>query len=221
MPDDSRAPGNAVRIVIADDHPIFRSGLRRLLESEPGLSVIGEAGSGHEALRLLEVDRPDLLLLDLSMPGMGGLEALAHIDTTAVRIVLLTAEIRRPAVIQALQLGVRGIVLKESAAERLLEAIPKVMSGQVVIGEGVIEELVDAVRQPDRAGPRPYGLTDREREIVRAIGAGRCNKEIAQRLDISLQTVKHHLTSIFAKTGVTSRLELAIFAAQHRIADDE
>jgi DNA-binding NarL/FixJ family response regulator len=211
-----------VRIVIADDHPIFRSGLRKLLESEPGLAIVGEASNGTDAVQLVEQHAPDLLLLDLAMPGLSGLEVLAAIHGSHTRVIVLTAEIRQSALVKALQLGIRGIVLKESATQQLIHSIRRVMDGHTVIGEGAVEDLVRAIRQPPR-GQRDgrYGLTSRERDIIGAIGAGRSNKDIAAQFGISVQTVKHHLTSIFDKTGVSSRLELALFAGRHRLGDDD
>ena len=222
MPSDMPASRSCVRIVIADDHPIFRTGLRKLLESEPGLAIVGEACNGTEAVRLVGLHAPDLLLLDLAMPGLDGIEVLSAISGSPTRVIVLTAEIRQPALLKALQLGIRGIVLKESATQQLIHSIRRVMDGHTVIGEGAVEDLVRAIRQPLRTGrDGRYGLTSRERDIIGAIGAGLSNKEIAAQFGISVQTVKHHLTSIFDKTGVSSRLELAIFAGHHRLADDD
>lgn len=215
-------PAATVRIAIADDHAIFRDGLRRLLESEPGFVVVAEASNGADAVRLVKQHQPDVLLLDLAMPVSNGLDTLAALGATATRVLILTAEIRKPDLVKALQLGVRGVVLKEAATQQLIDSIRRVMRGQTVIGEGAVEDLVRAIREPgDGRQDRPYGLTAREREILSAIGMGLSNKDIAAQFGISVETVKHHLTSVFDKTGVSSRLELALFAAQHRLFDED
>jgi DNA-binding NarL/FixJ family response regulator len=201
-----------VRIAIADDHPIFRDGLRRLLESEPGFEVVAEAVDGVEAGRIAVEVQPDVLLLDVAMPRMGGVEALSTIPLDTTRVVLLTAAIDPGDLLRAIQLGARGVVLKESATRLLIDAIHRVMDNKYIIGTGVADDLAQAVRQVGTQRNRRYSLTTRELDIVAAIVAGDSNKDIADRLGISLQTVKHHLTSIFDKTGVSSRLELALLA---------
>jgi DNA-binding NarL/FixJ family response regulator len=208
-----------VRIAIADDHQIFRDGLRRLLESEPGFRVVAEAADGAGALRIVRDHRPDVLLLDVSMPRMGGLEALADDSVRGTRVMLLTAAIDPAGLLKAVQYGARGVVLKESATRQLIDGIHRVMDGKFVIGTELSDDLAEAVRQEQAPKQRPYGLTVREREIVAAIGAGDSNRDIAARLNISLQTVKHHLTSIFDKTGTSSRLELALFAIRQGLVD--
>jgi DNA-binding NarL/FixJ family response regulator len=215
-----------IRIVIADDHPIFRDGLRRLLELEPAFQVIGEAADGAEALKLVKQLGPDVLLLDLAMPRVPGLETLAELSKakTPVRTILLTAQIERSQIVEALQLGARGIVLKESATELLMESIRVVMAGQYWVGRESVSDLVATLRDlMPRGGEDPnqrrYGLTPREMEVISTIVGGYTNKDIAQRFAISEQTVKHHLTNIFDKVGVSNRLELALFAVNHHLAD--
>jgi DNA-binding NarL/FixJ family response regulator len=210
-----------VRILIADDHRIFRDGLRRLLEVEPDFEVVGEASDGRDAVTLVREIDPDILLLDLSMPGVDGLEALRGIAERpgATRTLLLTAAIEKPELVTALQLGARGLVLKDSATSVLLTGIRAVMNGEYWVGRESVATLMDALRplvavQPSK--PRhAFGLTDREQEIVAAVVAALGNKEIATRLSITEKTVKHHLTNIFDKLGVSTRLELALFAIHH------
>lgn len=214
MPDTRRK----VRLVIADDHAIFRDGLRRLLESEPGFAVVAEASDGVQAVAAARDLKPDILLLDVSMPRMGGLEALHAPELGATRVILLTAAIESRELLRAVQAGVRGVVLKDSATRELIEGIHRVMDGRLLLGAEMADDLAKAVRHSGTERERPYGLTPRESEIVEAIAAGESNREIAARLNISLQTVKHHLTSIFDKTGTASRLELALFAIRHGIA---
>ena len=215
-----------VRIVIADDHPIFRDGLRRLLEAEPGLTVLGEASDGAEAVRLARQLKPDILLLDLSMPKHPGLEALRELSSGAssspVRVILLTAAAEKSQIVEALQLGARGVVLKDSATQLLLKAIHTVMSGEYWVGRESVSNLVQYLRtlvqsSSDEARQKKFGLTPRELEIVAAVVAGYSNKEIAEYFKISEDTVKHHLSNIFDKLGVSTRLELALFAVNQSL----
>jgi two-component system, NarL family, nitrate/nitrite response regulator NarL len=208
-----------VRIAIADDHEIFRDGLRRLLESERGFEVVAEGADGMDAVQLAKTARPDVLLLDVAMPSMGGLEALAVPEIQATRVILLTAAIEPSELLRAVQLGARGVVLKESATRQLIDGIHRVMEGKFLIGTEVADDLAQAVRQVSTPRDKPYGLTAREIEIVEAIASGDSNRDIASRLDISLQTVKHHLTSIFDKTGTSTRLELALFAIRQGLVN--
>lgn len=215
-----------VRIVVADDHPIFRDGLRKLLEAEPGFQVIGEASDGEQAAALTRRLEPDVLLLDLAMPRVPGLEAVEKLRdlSETVRIILLTAAIEREQIVKALQFGVRGVVLKESATELLLKSIRCVMAGQYWLGRESLSDLVrilrdlKAIPEPGEAS-RPYNLTPRELEIISAIVSGYTNRDIADEFSIAEQTVKHHLGNIFDKLGVSNRLELALFAVNHHIVE--
>jgi two-component system, NarL family, nitrate/nitrite response regulator NarL len=208
-----------VRIAIADDHQIFRDGLKRLLESEPGFKVVAEAADGLDAVRVAREGKPDILLLDVAMPRMGGIEAMSAPDLGSTRVILLTANIEPGELLRAVQFGARGVVLKEAATRDLIDGIHRVMDGKLLIGNEIADDLAQAVRQAGSQRDRPYGLTPREVEIVDAIAAGDSNREIAVKLNISLQTVKHHLTSVFDKTGTSTRLELALFAIRQGIVD--
>jgi DNA-binding NarL/FixJ family response regulator len=211
-----------IHIVIADDHPIFRDGLRRLLESEGDMKVIGEACDGHEAVNLATELKPDILLLDLAMPHHTGLDALRDLSNRtgasgSVRIILLTAAVEKKQIVEALQLGARGVVLKDSATQLLLKAIHAVMGGEYWVGRDSVSNLVQYLRNlmqstNEETKQKKFGLTPRELEIVSAVVAGYANREIAEYFKISEDTVKHHLSNIFDKLGVSTRLELALFA---------
>jgi two-component system, NarL family, nitrate/nitrite response regulator NarL len=221
---DRRGP---IRIVIADDHPIFRDGLRRLLAVEPDFVVVGEGADGHEAVERVRALRPDVLLLDLAMPGGGGLDTLRELAEGAsdVRTVLLTASIDREDALEAVRLGARGVVLKTAATPLLYKCIRAVVAGEYWIGHERVHDLVASLREftASRSGGRPPAstLTRRETQVALAVLDGASNKEIAEKLGLGEQTVKNHLSSIFDKLGVSSRLELALYAVHHRLAGDK
>lgn len=227
----SPTPG-VVRILIVDDHPIFRHGLRALLESEPEFQVIGEASDGLEALDMAPRFRPDILILDLAMPQLGGMDALAELVAAQVTpgwrpyVVFLTVAIEQEQIVEALQLGARGVVLKDAAAEVLIEALRTVISGVYWVGREPVTDLMQYLRRLTPSVSKEeeediYQLTGREQEILSAIVAGLTNREIASRLSIREDTVKHHLSRIFDKVGVSNRLELAMFAVNHGLLGDK
>jgi two-component system response regulator DegU len=210
-----------VRIAIADDHPIFRDGLKRLLESEPGFAIVAEASDGASAVEAVRTTKPDILLLDVAMPRMSGIEVVRSEALAGTRVVILTASIDRGELLRALRHGVRGVVLKEAATRDLIAAIHRVVEGKVVMDEEIADQLAQAVRSDGSLRSHAFGLTPREVEIVNAVTAGDSNREISRRLGISLQTVKHHLTRIFAKTGTASRLELGLLALRRGVGNQE
>jgi two-component system, NarL family, nitrate/nitrite response regulator NarL len=213
-------PPEPIRILIVDDHPLVRDGLRALLTPHPEFRVIGEAADGDEALRLAIELQPDVMLLDFSMPRKSGLEVMRELNggLPRVRTILMTAGVEKLDMVRMLQQGVKGLVLKGSPTELLFKCIRKVHRGELWIGRETMTDLVDLLSMAEdhaSRGQRDFGLTPREREIIRLIVEGETNKAIAQRLSIGEDTVKHHLTSSFNKTGTSSRLELALFARDH------
>jgi len=213
---------NQIRIVVADDHPIFRQGLIKLIETKPNFKVVGAANDGDETVPLVRTLQPDILLLDRAMPRMTGLAVLRELNGhTAVRTLLLTASIDRTDVMEAIELGARGVVLKESASDVLFQSIQALMCGQYWVGRKALPTQARTISEAAAAFPAPerkhFGLTPREMEIVGVILAGCSNSDIATKFAISEKTVKHHLTNIFDKLGVSSRLELALFALYHKL----
>jgi DNA-binding NarL/FixJ family response regulator len=218
-----------IRILIADSQPLFRTGLRRALEAEPDLGVVGETGDGDEAVELARSLGPDLLLLDPEMPRTDGLEALERLNglDKTLSTILLTASLDHARLVEAVRLGVRGVVSKDASRELLLKAIRSVLAGQYWLGR---EEVADVVRtlletSPDLNGRNGRNgrktalpLTPREREVVSAVVQGLSNREIATRLSVSEDTVKHHLTNIYDKLGLSSRVELVVYALSHGLA---
>jgi two-component system, NarL family, nitrate/nitrite response regulator NarL len=214
-----------IRVVIADDHPIFRDGLRRLLGAEPGFEVIGEAGDGHEAVAKAAGLRPDILLLDLAMPKANGLQALQDLldMRLPVRAVLLTAAIDSAETLKALRLGARGVILKEAATQLLFKCLHSVMNGEYWVGHERVQDIVAQLRRTEEDTNRELTpaarLTRRELQIVAAIVEGSGNKDIGLQFNLSQQTVKNHLSHIFDKLGVSNRLELALYAVHHKLMD--
>ncbi len=203
-------------VVIADDHAIFRSGLRRILETVPGYSVVAETGDGAQTVAVLESFCPDLLILDITMPQGDGISVLRRLGREGgTRIVVLTALIQPDQLQAALQLGAAGVVLKGSTPELLLACIRTVLAGGVWIDQALAGIAVPDAKHARGAQPLRDRLTNREREIVVEIVAGSSNREIAEKLGISEDTAKRHLSNIFDKTGLSSRLELAVYAMNH------
>jgi DNA-binding NarL/FixJ family response regulator len=209
----------AIRILIADDHTVFRYGLGTLLASQPGFTVVGEAVDGSEVAKLTGILRPTVLMLDLAMPRLTGMEVLRELASGPyhVRTIILTAAIEREQIVEALQLGARGILLKDAALKLVTKCIERVVAGEYWVGHESVTSLVACLRglKADTGTQAAQKLTEftlREREIISAIVTGSANKVIAAKLSISEDTVKHHLSNIFAKAGVSNRLELAIWS---------
>ena len=211
-----------IKIVIADDHPIVRDGLRRLLSLEPDVDIVGEAGDGRQVLEVVQAKDPDVLLLDLRMPNLDGLKALQTLQQTnrRTRVIILTASEDKNEFVQAMKLGCSGIVLKQTAPELIIKSIRKVYSGEIWLDSHTTAAVMRQFAAPgDTSGGSGSGkprerspLSTREREIVALVAQGYKNKEMAEKMFISEQTVKNHLHNIFDKLGVSDRLELALYA---------
>jgi len=215
----------AIRVLIADDHAIFREGLRKLLEAEADITVVGEAKSGSECVALAEKLKPDIVLLDLKMPEKDGLAVLGDLagKESATKVVVLTASEDERDFVEAVRRGARGIVLKQAPSEHLVDGIRRVHTGEVWIDQRVTAGVLKAMAEGPAATTtreKPL-LTDRERQVVHLVCQGLRNKEIADKLFISEQTVKNHLHNIFDKLGVSDRLELALYALHHRLVQTE
>lgn len=223
---DTTAPTSrrTISVIVADDHPVVCVGIRNILKEAPYIKLVAEAKDGQEAVDLTRKLKPDVLLLDMNMPRLVGLEVLRELTRSneCPRVLLLTAVMDKKELVQALELGARGVVLKDSAAEDVIQAIGAVMNEQYWLGREAVSNLVHAIHSllQQTKQPTPQSklhLTARESQIITAIVAGGTNKDIAQELSISEETVKRHLTNIFDKLGVSNRLELALFAIHHHL----
>ena len=229
-PDATSEPAK-IRIVVADDHPIFRDGLCRLLALEPDFEVVAQAQDGRQVLDVLQQHEPDILLLDLKMPGLDGLATLQRLQggKHKTRVIVLTASEDKNEFVQAMKLGTSGIVLKQSATDLLIKSIRKVNAGEIWLDSHTTAAVMrqfatGADEAPTSAAPASSSrererslLSQREREIVALVAQGFKNKEMAEKMFISEQTVKNHLHNIFDKLGVSDRLELALYAIHNNL----
>ncbi|HUJ23374.1 MAG TPA: response regulator transcription factor [Bryobacteraceae bacterium] len=228
----SAADGNhhskPIRILIADDHPIFRDGVKHLLSLEPDFQVVGEVGDGDEVLGAVERYHPDILLLDLKMPGAHGLTILQKLQSAnnvETKVIVLTASEDKSEFVQAMKLGTSGIVLKQSPTELLYKSIRKVYAGEIWLDSHTTAAVMRQFASGEESSGDPANgrvrerspLSQREREIVALVAQGFKNKEMAEKMFISEQTVKNHLHNIFDKLGVSDRLELALYAIHRKL----
>jgi two-component system, NarL family, nitrate/nitrite response regulator NarL len=223
---------NAIRVLIADHQLIFRQGLRTLLEADPNISVVGEAGDGVTAITLARELTPNILLLEFTMPLLCGLEVLSKVAklSASMRTILLVTAIDSELLLEAVKLGARGVLSRDSTPALLLKCIRSVMAGEYWLGRERVSDLAQRLGAPGLGSgleglqnnlnnQRKLNLTPRELQIASAIVEGAKNREIARKLSLSEDTVKHHLTKIFDKLGVSTRLELAMFVIQHSFVD--
>lgn len=206
----------AIRIALADDHPVFRDGVRQLLSLEPDLEVVAEANDGEEVIGVLKEARPDVLLLDLSMPGLDGQTTLCRLrtETFSTKIIVLTASEDQEQHVRAVGYGASAVVLKQMATELLTASIRRVYEGEVWLDGGMTAAIMKSLGGPSSAD---VALTTRQRQVVELVAQGCTNGQIANSLFVSEQTVKNHLHQITGKLGVSGRVELAQYAIEHGI----
>jgi two-component system nitrate/nitrite response regulator NarL len=213
------ASGEPIRVLVAEHKAMLREGICRLVQTEDDFVVTGMADDGIAALALARELTPDVLLLELELPKMSGLRVLELLDpaTSSVRPLLFAESAGSGTVIEALELGARGVLQHDRSASMLFKSIRVVARGDYWVERSIVGQLARHVR----LSAKPFGLTDRQREVLSLVVSGYSNKEIAARCDVSTDTVKHHLTSIFDKTGASTRVELAVFALHHGLAGAE
>jgi len=214
---------DAIKVLLADGHPVVRVGVRNLLEGKDGIQVVGEVEDGDETITETLDLLPDIVLLDLTIPRLPGLEAMRAIMSghPQIKILLLNRAIRTQHIVEALQIGARGIVLHDGVEAHLAPAIQCVHKGGYWLGQEKVKGLVASLHSlvKERASPehRTHGLTRRQVQMIRCIVDGRSNREIAAQLELSEETVKRHLSNVFDKLGVANRLELALFALTNHL----
>ncbi len=218
---------DSITVLIVDDHPPFRAGLRALLESTPALTVVGDAGSGDEAVRLAAALQPDVILMDIQMTETNGIEATRHILATSphIAILILTMFEDDDFVFAALRAGARGYLLKGTMKADLLRAIQSAANGEAIFGAGIARRVIQYFAEARPAGGiPPYAfpeLTQREREILDLIASHEDNADIAKRLGISLKTVRNHVSNIFSKLQVVDRAQAILRAREAGIGSDD
>ena len=211
-----------IRILLADDHAVLRAGLRALLAAQADLEVVGEASEGAEAIRLCQTLRPDVVVMDIGMPGVSGIDATARIkrDLPAVKVLILSMHDDRGYLRQVLRAGASGYVLKKAADTELLAAIRAAARGEVFLDPALAKALVDEVMEPKAASGEVPVLSDREREVLRLLAHGHTNQQVADRLCISVKSVETYKARLMEKLGLKGRAELVRYALQHSLLKD-
>ncbi len=224
MSTESPEPTGRIKLLLADDHAVVRAGTRQLLERQPDFDIVGEAVDGEEAVRLTEELQPDVVVMDVRMPKISGVEATRRIkaENSQVRVLVLTAHDDDEYVFALLQAGANGYLLKTAEIDELVKAIRTVAAGQSALAPAVVgkvvaqftggKTLLDVLSHPQE---EYSGLTERELEILRLVGEGLSNKQIGKELFISDRTVQAHLSNIFAKLGVNTRTEAVMYAVRN------
>lgn len=209
----------SIRILLVDDHTLFRSGMRLLLQRNPEFEIVGEASDGAEGVKRARQLKPDVVLMDLNMPGLSGLEAMQIIveDLPGTAVLMLTVSEQAEDLVNALKNGARGYLLKNVEAEYLNNAIKRAVAGEPVVAEAMTPKLVMQFRAGQSSGSstEKEKLTPRERETVICLARGESNKEIARSLDVAESTVKIHVQNVLKKLGLSSRVQIAVYAVEH------
>lgn len=214
-----------IRVLIVDDHTLFRSGIKLLLERQAGFEVVGEASDGLEGVKRAKQLKPDVVLLDLHMPGTSGLAAvpLLREEVPQTEVIMLTVSEDADDLLEALRAGARGYLLKNIETDFLLDSIRRAAAGESVISSQMAGKLADAMRNPQsslaKAESNLGKLTPREREIIVMLASGASNKEIARTLDLAESTVKIHVQGILRKLNLSSRVQAAVYAVEHGLID--
>lgn len=211
-----------INVLIADDHSLFRQGLKQILELEEDITVVAQASNGEEAVKLAKEKDPDIILMDINMPGINGLQAIKELkqEKISAKIIVLTIHEDREYLFKTLQMGAEGYVLKDAEPSVLVEAIRSVNNGESYIQPNMTKELVkefNRVTLHEKDKQVENNLTSREIEVLELIAEGMINKEIAKQLYISEKTVKNHVSNIFKKLNVSDRTQAAIYAFKHNI----
>lgn len=219
----------SIRILLIDDHSLFRSGVRQLLQRENDLEVVAEAADGVEGIKRAKEFKPDVILLDLNMPGLSGLDTLQLLvqDLPQCAIIILTVSEEADELGQALRQGARGYLIKNIEAEALTAAVRRAAGGEPVIADNMTAKLVAQFRAQPLVAPQASAsaerekLTSRERDIVQCLARGESNKEIARNLDVAESTVKIHIQNILKKLNLSSRVQVAVYAVEHGLGASE
>ncbi len=209
-----------IRVLVADDHPLFRDGVAHSLASEPNIEVIGQASSGGEALQMAREHLPNVLLLDIAMPGRGGIVAAGEVAAAcpATKIIMLTVSKHEDDLMAALKAGARGYVLKGVSARELANVVRAVAGGDVYVSPSLAADMLRELSRPQPPDPLDE-LTEREREVLQLVAEGLTNREIGEGLHLSEKTVKHYMTNVLQKLQVRSRVEAALLAQRHGLGE--
>jgi two-component system, NarL family, response regulator LiaR len=210
-----------IRVLVVDDHPMLRKGVRGYLERDPMMNVVGDVGNGVDALDAIEKQKPDVVLMDLVMPGVDGFELIRNMRQRypEVRVLVFTGHEDDEKVIQAIQAGANGYLLKDASPEDLLSAVERAFKGEPVLEPRIAKKALDAIAHPQERAGAEAQITERERDVLRLLACGLTNKQIADRLGIGEATVRTHMSKLFSKLDLSSRTQAALFAVRKGLVE--